>query len=129
MANTKRKEYPFYFSAKKVKEMTQYLIRVLKKLGFLGKGHQISLFLFQNYKFNTIENLSLATLWNYIYNLKFSSEKFAGTKFSYFLKNILSQITSFPPPLSLDAQVIVDVLDMEFRAKLNVPSIATINHD
>ena len=109
--------------------MTQYLIRVLKKSGFLGNGHQIGLFLFQNYKFNTIENLTLATLWNYIYNLKFSPEKFAEMKFSYFLKNILFQLTSFPPRHSLEAQAIVDVLDMEFRTKLNDSSSATINHD
>ena len=117
------KRIPLLFFCDKIKEMTQYLIRVLKKSGFLGNGHQIDLFLFQNYKFNTIEKLTLATLWNYIYNLKFSPERFAEMKFSYFLKNILCQLTSFPPPHLLD------VLDTEFRAKLNDSSSATINHD
>ena len=65
--------------------MTQYLIRVLKKAGFLSKGHEIGLFLFKDYNFNTMENLTLTTLWNFTYNLKFSSEKFAGIKFNYFL--------------------------------------------
>ena len=58
------KRISILFFCEKVKEMTQYLIRVLKKFGFLGNGHQISLFLFQNYKCNTFENLTLATLWN-----------------------------------------------------------------
>ena len=128
-ATQRKKEYPFYFLVKKVKEITQYLIRDLNKFGFLGNGHQISLFLFQNYKFNIINNLYLAPLWNYIYILEFSSEKFVGMKFNYILRNILSQLTSFPPPLALEAQAVVDVLDMEFCTKLNVPSITTINHD
>ena len=75
------KRIPLSFFCEKVKEMTQYLIRVPKKLGFFRNGHQIGQFLFQNYKFNTNGNLTLATLWNYIYNLKFSPEKFAEMKF------------------------------------------------
>ena len=129
VANTSRKKNPPSIFCITVKERTQYLIRVLKNSGFLKNGHQIGIFLFNSYKFITIENLTLTTLWNYIYKLKFSSEKFAEMKFSYFLKNILYQLASFPPPLALEAQAIVDVLDMEFCAKLNVSSSATINHD
>ena len=92
------KRISLLFFCEKIKEMTQYLIRVLKRSGFLKNRHQIGLFLFKSYKFNTIEYLTLATLWNYIYKLKFSSEKFAEMKFSCFLKKYSLSACLFPSP-------------------------------
>ena len=97
------KRIPLIFRCEIVNYMTQYLIRVLKKAGFLSKGHQIGLFLFKDYNFNSIENLTLTTLWNFIYNLKFSPEKVIGIKFNHYMRNILCQLTVFPPPLLLEA--------------------------
>ena len=83
-------------------------------MGFLNKGQEIGLFLYKEYDFNTLENITLTTLWNFVYNLKFSSDKFAGIKFNYFLKNSLCKLTTFPPPLSLKAREVVRILDLEF---------------
>ena len=65
----------------------------------------------------------------YISRLKFSSEKFVEMKFSYSLKNILCHLAAFPPPLSLEAQIVVDVLEDEFYAKANDSARASINSD
>ena len=51
-----KKRVPLFYFCKKVKELTQFLIRILQKSGFLKYGQEIELFLFKEYKFNTIEN-------------------------------------------------------------------------
>ena len=62
------KRIPIFFHCEMVKNMTQYLVRVLKKSRFLKKRNIIGLFLFHYYNFITIENLPLTMLWNYVYN-------------------------------------------------------------
>ena len=56
------------------RNMTDYLIRVLKKAGFLGKGQEISLFSVKEYELNSMKTLMLTAFWNITYNIKFSPE-------------------------------------------------------
>ena len=60
-----------------------------------------------------MKNLMVTTLWNFIYNLKLSPDKFVGIKINHYLGNILCQLTAFPPTLLLEVQDIVEVLDLE----------------
>ena len=73
-----------------VKKILQVLIRILKKAGCLQNGSRVGLFTFQNYSFNSIENISLTTLWNFIYNTKFNSGILQGVPFMFWFKKTMS---------------------------------------
>ena len=53
-----------------VQDRTNFLIRVLKKAGYLKKGGEFSFFFFKEYDIDSIENITLATLWKYTYDNK-----------------------------------------------------------
>ena len=84
-----------------VKKLLQLLIRILKKAGCLQNSSKIRYITFQDYNFNLIENISLVTLWNFIYNEKFNSGKLQGIPFMFWFKKTMSQLTAFPPPCHL----------------------------
>ena len=77
----------------------------------------MSFFFFKEYNINSIENITLAILWNYIYNNKYNDETFQSVPFIFWLKKIMSNITAFPPPLSLNAGYVNDVLNSEIWHK------------
>ena len=54
-------------SCEVVKGLTQALIEVVKRANLLGNGANIEVFLFKHYEFNSIKNLALVTLWDYIF--------------------------------------------------------------
>ena len=56
------KRLPLFYQCDVVRNMTDYLIRVLDKAGFLSKGQEIGLFLLKIYEFNSVENLTLTSL-------------------------------------------------------------------
>ena len=93
--------------------MLQFLKRVLIKAEFLKNCSKMSLFFFACYNINTIENISLAILWNFVYNNKFNAEELQGVPFIFWIKKIMSQITAFPPPLSFKAGYMIEVLNSE----------------
>ena len=75
--------------------------------------------LFKNYNFNSIENLSLVSLWNYIYKLKFNTEKYPEIKFSGYLKQIICQLALLSPNLKLESQAVVNIIEVEQGAAAN----------
>ena len=86
--------------------------------------------MFSEYDFNLIENLSLVSLWNYIYKLKFSTEKYAEIKFSGFLKQIIRQLALLTPNLKLESQAVLNVLEVELgtAVKLFKSEILILNN-
>ena len=108
----------FYFCGK-VQSLVQYLIKILKRSGRLNFGHNIETFLFQNYNFNSIENLSLVSLWDYIYKLKFNTEKYAEIRFSGYLKQIIRQLALLSPSLKLESQAVLNVIEVVQGAAAN----------
>ena len=104
---------PLFYFCEKVQSLVQYLIKILKRAGRLGAGHNIEMFLFKSYNFNSIENLSLVSLWNYIYKLKFNTEKYAEIKFSCYLKQIIRQLALLSPNLKLESQAVLNVIEVE----------------
>ena len=64
-----------------------------------------------------------------MYKLKFNSEKYAEMHFSRYLKNIIRQLTSFPPPLALESRAVLDVLEIELSANTNNYITKDINDD
>ena len=75
--------------------------------------------MFKEYNFNSIENLSLVSLWNYIYKLKFNTEKYAEIKFGGYLKQIIRQLALLTPTLKLGSQAVLNVLEVELGAVAN----------
>ena len=73
----------------------------------------MSLFFFKEYDISSVENLSLATLWNFTYNNKHKDEKLQGIPFAYWFKRFTANLTALPPPLSLNAGYIHGVLNSE----------------
>ena len=81
-----------------VKKLLQLLIRILKKAGCLQNGSKMGLFIFQDYTFNSIENISLITLWNFIYNMKLNPGKLKGVPFMFWIRKIMSLLPALTPP-------------------------------
>ena len=102
-----------FLGCKSIQKNTEFLKRVLKKAGLLKRGCEMSLFFFKDYNINSAKNIALATLWNFTYNNKYNDEKLQGIPFVYWLKKCMASFTALPPPLSLNAGYIHDVLNSE----------------
>ena len=110
---------PLFYFCEKVQSLVQYFIKILKRVGHLDSGHNIETFLFQNYNFNSIENLSLVSLWIYIYKLKFNTEKYTVIKFSGYLKQIIRELALPSPNLKLQSQAVLNVIEVKQGAAAN----------
>ena len=73
-------------------------MRILRKAGCLQNSSKIGHFPLQDYNFNSIENISLVTLWNFIYNEKFNSGKLQGIPFMFCFKKNYVSVNRLPPP-------------------------------
>ena len=80
--NHKETRTKLFLGCTTVQEKTNFLIRVLKKAGFLGKGSKLSFFFFEHYGIDTIENITLAILWKYTYDNKYNEESLQNIPFS-----------------------------------------------
>ena len=74
------------FSCVPVRNLTSKVINILKIVGLLRLGDNIEMFLFSEYAFDTIENLVLITLWDYVYKLRFNPERYSLCMFTKYLK-------------------------------------------
>ena len=102
---------PLLYSCKVVKSLTQDLIDILKRANLLRFWDHIETFLFKINNFNSIENLSLVELWNYIYKSKFNTEKYSAIKFRYYLKQNVSQSRLLSPSLKSESQAVINVIE------------------
>ena len=84
--NHKESSVLLFMGCDTVKKLLQYLIRVLKKAGCLENGNKMGFFIFEEYNLSSIENISLVTLWNFIYNENFNSGKLQGVPFIFWYK-------------------------------------------
>ena len=98
--------------------MTQTLIEILKRANLLQNGIQMEIFLFKCYEFNSIENLSLVLLWNYVYKSKFDMERYSAIKFEYYLMRNIDQLALLLPNLNLGSQTVLNVLESRRSAAL-----------
>ena len=91
--------------------MTAKLFNILKEAGLLVRGDKIEIFLFCEYDFNSVENLFLVVLWNYIYKSKFNFEKYSAIKFKHYLKQNINQLALLSPNLKSQSQAVINVLE------------------
>ena len=78
--------------------------------GLLRLGDNIEMFLFSEYAFNTVENLVLITLWDYIYKLRFNPEKYSICMFTKYLKIKVDHFSLVSYRLKLGCLLISSVL-------------------
>ena len=77
---------PIIFTCQPVKSLTLTLIKILKTAGLLRLGDTIEMFLFSEYEFDSVENLVLITLWDFVYKIRFDPEKYSMCMFTRYLK-------------------------------------------
>ena len=87
-----------FLGCKVVQDRTNFLIRVLKKAGYLKKDGELSFFFFKQYDIDSIENITLATLWKFTYDNKYNEENLQNIPFALWLKK---QSLAYPPSLPL----------------------------
>ena len=74
------------FTCEPVKNLTSKTIYILKMAGLLRLGDNIEMFLFAEYAFDSVENLVMITLWDFIYKIRFNPEKYSICMFTKYLK-------------------------------------------
>ena len=99
---------PLLYSCEVVKILTYDLIEVLKRADLLRNGANIEVFLFKHYEFNSIKNLALVTLWDYVYEAKFDPDRNSAVKFESYLRWNIDH-------LKLGSQAVSNVLDIRKR--------------
>ena len=100
--------------------MTSKLINVLEEVGLLEKGNHIEIFLFKEYNFNSVENLTLITLWHYIYKARFSPEKYSTCMFDKYLQYQVDRFALVATRLKLGFLMISNVLKRNANDDSNV---------
>ena len=98
------------FSCDIVKEMTATLIHILKEAGLLMRGDTIEMFLFVDYDFNSVENLILITLWDFVYKARFDPEKYSMCMFTRYLKYRIDYFALVSLNLKLGCLLVSSVL-------------------
>ena len=86
------------------------LIHALNEADLLSEGSSIEFFLFKEYSFNTIENLSLVTLWDFIYKARFTPEKHSASMFFRYLHYKIGQFELLAPNLKPGLWLLSNVL-------------------
>ena len=81
--------------------LVKQLSNFLREAGLLNQGDNIECFLYKAYKFNSIENLSLVILWDFIYKARFTPEKYVASGFFSYLYHKISWIQMLAPNLKL----------------------------
>ena len=114
---------PILFSCEVVRQLTNQLVGTLKEAGLLGKGSNIETFLFKEYDFNSIENLTLVTLWDFIYKACFNPEKYSTCRFNRYLHYNVDRFALLAPNLELRLWLVSNVLNRNFNIQNYDPDI------
>ena len=94
-----------------VKRLIKLLIDILKRAGMLRLGDNMEMFLFTEYGFNTVENLALTTLWDYVYKIRFDPEKYSICMFTKYLKFKVDYFALVSCSLKLGCLLVNNVLE------------------
>ena len=98
------------FTCKPVKKLMLTLIEILKSAGLLRLGDTIEMFLFTEYEFDSVENLVLITLWDFVYKIRFDPEKYSMCMFTRYLKYKIDYFALVSLNLKLGCLLVSSVL-------------------
>ena len=94
-----------------VKCLTEKLINILKTAGMLRLGDNIEMFLFSEYSFDSVENLILITLWDYVYKIRYDPEKYSISRFTKYLKFKIEYFALVSCSLKLGCLLVLNALE------------------
>ena len=89
---------------------------ILREANLLKRGTCIEVFLFKEYDFNSIENLTLVTLCDFIYKARFDPDKYSTCRFTGYLQWNVDRIALLAPNLKLGLWMVSNVLDKSKKA-------------
>ena len=75
------------------------LMHALKEASLLRDDDAIECFLFRAYRFNSVQNISLVLLWDYMYKARFQHEKYLASRFFEYLRKKISCLELLAPDL------------------------------
>ena len=90
--------------------LVKRLTHLLREANLLCHDDSIECFLYKAYRFNTVENLSLVMLWDFIYKARFSPEKYAASRFFGYLSNKISWVQTLAPDLKSEFSSLANAL-------------------
>ena len=94
-----------------VKCLTEKLIDILKTAGMLRLGDNFEMFLFSEYGFDSVENLILITLWDYVYKIRYDPEKYSICRFTKYLKFKIEYFALVSCSLKLGCLLVLNALE------------------
>ena len=86
------------------------LSHFLREANLLSQGDEIECFLYKFYRFNSVENLSLVILWDFMYKARFTPEKHAASGFFSYLYYKLVWFKLLAPNLKFECVSLADAL-------------------
>ena len=104
------RRFPIMFTCGPVRVLTAKVTQILKNAGLLRLGDNIEMFASCKYAFDTVENLVLITLWDYLYKLRFCPEKYSICMFTKYLKIKVDHFSLVSHRLKLRSYLVSSVL-------------------
>ena len=93
------KRIPALLSCNVTVSLVKKLMHALKEAGLLRDDDAIECFLFRAYRFNSVQNISLVLLWDYMYKARFQHEKYLASRFFEYLRKKISCLELLAPDL------------------------------
>ena len=81
-------------------QLVKKLMHTLKEASLLRDEDIIECFLFRAYNFNSVQNISLVLLWDYMYKARFQHEKYLASNFFGYLRKKLNDLILLTPVLA-----------------------------
>ena len=80
-------------------QLVKRLMRALREASLLRDDDIIECFLFRAYNFNSVQNISLVLLWDYMYKARFQHEKYLASNFFGYLRKKINDLELLTPDL------------------------------
>ena len=107
--------FHIFKTCEKTNTILQFLITVFKKSGYLENCNSIKLFLFGNYRSDSIENVSLMFLWKFIHTKKLMNGNPNSKAFAYAYRGLVAVVTEMGLVQILGGAEILRILNDEQR--------------
>ena len=104
------KRFPALMVCEVTISLVDRLSYYLREANHLSQGDVIECFLYKSYKFNSVENLSLVILWDFMYKVRFTPEKHAASSFFSYLYHELVWFQLLAPDLKLGFMSLANTL-------------------
>ena len=103
------KRVPILYSCEVVKKLICKLLVILREANLLKRGTCIEVFLFKEYDFNSIENLALVTLWDFVYKARVDPDRYSTCKYTGYLQWNIDCLALLAPNLKLGSLAVSNI--------------------